>query len=311
MRRIDWRSALRDHWIYKIAALLIVSLLWLNLTADERQAQEVRTLVEYEILDSAWVLVEAPTEVRTTFQGRNRELLGLLVNEPVIRVGVSDVSGPVMRVPLDPELVDYDSEFRVRPTLVVPLSVELRLERRTERRVPVVADVEAIPAMGYTVLRPLLLEPDSVTVSGASSRVAEMAQASTRRLRLDALVNTVLRDVPLVTPAGSPGVVLDPPSVLVTVQVDSLVVRQTRIPVRAVGAGSRGVSLQPDSVDAVVRGSWTWVQRQLETMSSAFVEVPAPPTAPSQRPVTVERADGGFVSVTVEPPSVTVVPGRR
>lgn len=311
MTKIDWRGALRDNWLYKIAALLVVSLLWVNLTADERQAQEVRTLLQYEILDSAWVLVEAPTEVRTTFQGRNRELLGLLVNEPVIRIAVSEVTGPVMRIPLDADLVDYDSEFRVRPTLVVPMSVELQLERKTESRVPVAADVEAIPAMGYTVLRPVLVEPESVTVRGAASRVAAVTQVPTRRLHLEALENTVLRDVPLIGPAGAPEVALDPPSVLVTVQVDSLVVREVRLPVRAVGPGSGGVSVRPDSVGLVVRGSWTWVRRQLETMSRAAVEVPTAPTAPTEYPVVVERAEGSFVSITIEPPVVTVAPVRR
>jgi hypothetical protein len=308
---MDWRASIRDNWAFKIAALLIVSLLWINLTADERQAQEVLTLVEYEVLDSAWVLVDAPREVRTTFQGRNRELLGLLVNEPVIRIAVTEVTGPSMRYQLDPDLVDYDNDLQVRPSLVVPMTVELQLERMTERRVPVVADLETIPAMGYTVLRPLLVEPDSVTVRGAASQVARVGQVTTRRVTLDNLEHPVMRDLPLEPPAGIHDITLVPPSALVTVQVDSLVVRQTRLPVRAVGEGAAGVSVSPDSVDAEARGSWTWVRRQLDSMSHATVEVPEPLRSPAVMPLTVERAEGGFVSVLLRPAEVTVTPGQQ
>ena len=73
---MDLRTAIFSNWGYKLAAFLVVSLLWVSLSADERQSQPVRTLVTVEVLDSAWVLVNAPTEVSTTFQGRNRDLAG-------------------------------------------------------------------------------------------------------------------------------------------------------------------------------------------------------------------------------------------
>ena len=42
---MDLRVAIFSNWGYKLAALVIVSLLWLSLSADERQSQPVRTLV--------------------------------------------------------------------------------------------------------------------------------------------------------------------------------------------------------------------------------------------------------------------------
>jgi YbbR domain-containing protein len=308
---MNWRAAVLDNWAYKIAALLVVSLLWINITAEQRQAQDVATLLEFEVTDSAWVLVDAPTEVRTTFQGRNRELLGLLLNEPVIRIAVSEVTGPTMRVPLDADLVSFDNDLGVRPTLVVPMSVELRFERMTERRVAVVVDIETVPAMGYTVLRPLLVEPDSVTVRGAASQIDRVLQVATRRVTLNELEHPVMRDLPLELPAGVEDVVLEPRSVLVTVPVDSLVVRRVRLPVEAVGEGVAGISISPDSVDAVVRGAWSSVQTQLESMRSAVVRVVEPPESERVMGVQVELVRAGFVSVTMQPAQVTIGPGRR
>ena len=131
------RVAIFSNWGYKLAALVIVSLLWLSLSADERQSQPVRTRVTVEVLDSAWVLVNAPEEVSTTFQGRNRDLLGLLVNEPEIPVVIDSVTEATMRVELDEARVRYDRELDVRPTSIVPRALTLQFEQRAERRVPV------------------------------------------------------------------------------------------------------------------------------------------------------------------------------
>jgi len=55
---VNWRRALFDNLGFKLAALVIVALLWVSVTADERQAQPVPTRVAYEVSDSAWVLVQ-------------------------------------------------------------------------------------------------------------------------------------------------------------------------------------------------------------------------------------------------------------
>lgn len=299
---------LRNHWPYKLGAFFIVFLLWLDLTAGERQSQEVLTRLVIDVQDSAWVLLDAPREVATTFQGRNRDLLALIGNDPEVRIGIREVTGPVMRVNLDPDQVVYDRDQGVRATLVVPTSIEMQFEQLAERRVPVVADLVTVPAMGFTVMRPLLVEPDSVTVRGGASQVETILQVSTRRVSLEELQHAVMRDVPLEAPAGTRGIQIYPPSVLVTVPVDSLVVRQVRLPVRATGPAADRVRFQPDSVDVVVRGAAAAVQRQLDSVSSVTVQVDAVPTGPQLAPVVVELSTGGFVSASSRPEEVTVRP---
>ena len=305
---MNWQAVFLDHWPYKLGAFFIVFLLWLDLTAGERQSQEVVTRLVIDVQDSAWVLLDAPGEVATTFQGRNRDLLALIGNDPEVRIGVREVTGPVMRVNLDPDQVVYDRDQGVRATLVVPTSIELQLEQLAERRVPVIPDLVTVPAMGFTVMRPLLVEPDSVTVRGGASQVESIRQVVTRRVSLEELQHAVMRDVPLEVPAGVRGIKLDPPSVLVTVPVDSLVVRQVRLPIRATGAAAGRVRLQPDSVDVVVRGAAAAVRRQLDSVSWATVQVDAVPTGPRLAPVVVELSTGGFVSASPRPEEVTVRP---
>jgi len=306
---LDIRVAIFSNWGYKLAALVIVSLLWLSLSADERQSQPVRTLVSVEVLDSAWVLVNAPAEVSTTFQGRNRDLLGLLVNEPGIAIVIDSVPEETMSIELDEARVNYDRELDVRPTMVVPRALTLQFERRVERRVPVVAEIDVVPATGFTVLRPILVSPDSAIVRGPASEVERVARVTTRRIGLEDIANTVMRDLPIEAPAGMRNVSVEPSSALVTIEVDSLVILRKWLPVRVTGPGSRGARVTPDSVEAVIRGAATAVRMQLDSLEYATVEISESAAAPIRVQVGTMSPDSGFVSVRFSPPEVTVQPG--
>ena len=303
------RVAIFSNWGYKLAALVIVSLLWLSLSADERQSQPVRTRVTVEVLDSAWVLVNAPEEVSTTLQGRNRDLLGLLVNEPEIPVVIDSVTESTMRVELDEARVRYDRELDVRPTSIVPRALTLQFEQRAERRVPVVAEIDAVPATGFTVLRPILVSPDTVTVRGPASEVERITRVATRRIGLEDIANTVMRDLPIELPTGVRSVSVEPASALVTIEVDSLVILRKRLPVQLTGPGSQSASVTPDSVEAVIRGAATAVRMQLEALDHVIAELSSSPDGPTRVTVSTTIPDSGFVSVRLSPPEVTVQPG--
>lgn len=302
------RSALVSNWGYKLAALLVVSLLWLNLTADERQAQPVSTRLEVQVLDTAWVLVEAPDEVSTTFQGRNRELLNLLIEPPELPVVIDSVGGESMRVDLEASQVRFNRDLDVRPTTVVPGAVLLQFERRAVSRVPVVADLETEAASGFTVLRPFLVSPDSVTIRGPASEVERIGRVGTRKVRLQNLSHPVMRDLPVELPAGVRAVSVDPASVLVTVDVDSLVIRRIRLPVRVAGPGSDRVRVSPESVEVVLRGAASAVERQIAELEPARVELSAPPGGAVRLPISVTLLETGYVSATVTPAEATVSP---
>jgi YbbR domain-containing protein len=306
---LDIRNALFSNWGYKLAAFLIVSLLWLSLSADERQSQSVRTLVTVEVLDSAWVLVNAPTEVNATFQGRNRDLAGLLVNEPEIPIVIDSVTGAEIQVELDPSRLRYDRELEVRPTSIVPRSLTLQFERRAERRVPVVAEIDAIPATGFTVLRPVLVSPETVTVRGPASEVERINRVATRRTRLEDVEATVMRDLPIELPTGIRSVDVEPASAVVTVEVDSLLILSKRVPVRLSGPGSEDLVVVPDSVDAVIRGAATAVRRHLNALDQVEAGISGPTDVPMRITLDAAIADSGFVSMRFTPPEVFVQPG--
>lgn len=307
---MNWRRTLFDNLGFKLAALVVVSMLWISVTADERQAQPVATRVSVQMRDTSWVLVDPPEEVSTTFQGRNRELLGLLMEKPVVVVEIDSVTGDVMRVPLQVDRVRYDRELGVIPSFVTPPAIDLHFERRGTTRVPVTVDIQARPAAGYTVMMPMEVDPESVTVRGPASWLDSLTRVTTRQVSLEDLSNTVIRDIPIALPDGVEGVRVDPPSVLVTISLDSLVVRRRRVPILLRGAAASAVRVDPDSVTVEVRGAAGPVAARLAALggvSVTVIEIPAAPYAVAPR---VEAGEGGPAAVSLTPATVTIRAAR-
>lgn len=305
---MNWRELLLENLGFKLAALVVVGMLWVSVTADERQAQPVPTALSVEVRDTAWILVESPGEVSTTFTGRNRELLGLLMERPVATLDVDSVTGEQMRVALPVDRVEYDRELGVVPSFITPPAVDLKFERRRSVRVPVVADVETIPAPGFTVIQPITVEPESVTVRGPASWIDGLTRLSTRAVRLDDLSNSVIRDIPLDVPSAVPGVEVEPSAVLVTVTLDSLVVRELRVPVRPVGAGAEFARVEPDSATVTLRGVAAAVEELAGGVDAVEVEVTSPPERAYQVTLRFDGDVDGPVGVSLEPPTATVEP---
>ena len=305
---MNWRDLLLDNLGFKLAALVVVAMLWVSVTADERQAQSVPTTLSVEVRDTAWILMESPGEVNTTFTGRNRDLLGLLMARPVATLEIDSVTGERMRVAVPVDRVDYDRDLPVVPSFIVPPAIDLSFERRRTARIPVVADVEPIPAPGFAVVRPVRVEPESVTVRGPASWVEDLTRLSTRSVRLEDLSNSVIRDIPLDLPPAVPGVEVEPSSVLVTVTLDSLVVHEFRVPVRAVGAGAGAARVEPDSVTITLRGVAAAVQELANRVDVVEIEVLTRPARTYQVTLRLAGDTVGPVGVSLEPPTATVEP---
>lgn len=270
---MDWREALTRQWQYKVAALFVAVLLWVTVTTDEQQDQAVPTSVEWQIRDSTYVLVDAPGQVQTVFQAQMGELLSFVGNNPVIRYAVDSVPGTEMRVSLSTDMVEFEQAGSARALAVRPSEVVLRFEPRSRRRVPVSADVQLSAAEGFAVVDSPAVQPDSVTISGAESEVQGISEVTTERTSIDGLRESVSRDVPVRLPDDAPHVRSDPEIVLVTAEVDSVVERELRRPVRVRGAASSGLQLDPDSATVRLRGPSSVVDAVPADSVEAWVEI--------------------------------------
>lgn len=304
---MDWRSTLLENWPYKIAALVLALLLWLNVTAEERQEFPVPTDLQVEVRDPGWVLVRTvPEQVRAVFQGRRGPVMPRM---PVIRQVVDSVTGPRMEISLEPRMVSgYDRELDLRPTGIRPQTVELHLEPRVSRTVSVEPRLRPSAAPGFAVIRPVLLQPDSVTLQGAESEVTSVESVPTEQAELEELRRTVTRELQLEPPEGLRSVTWDPEAVLATVEVDSLVERSVTRPVQLRGTAAGTVVLERDSVRVRLRGPAQVVSRVTPGRIRAFIVVDSVPPGRLRIPVEIELTGAGQLTADTDPPDVPVRP---
>lgn len=303
---MDLQALFTEKWPYKVAAIVLSVLVWLNVTANrETQDQDITTRLEYEVRDSAWAIGSAQTEVTTVFQGRSGDIIALF-NEPVIRVVIESVEDPLVQVELDVDDVEYDRTLSVRATSVSPSRVTVHLEPRLVRTVPVLPMTDASPSAGYAIDR-TVVQPDSVVISGPASAVENVVAIPTERLELGELSESVTRPAAL-QPPESARVDLSPSGVSLTVEVDSMIVRRFQVRVAASGDAAAGASVDPAVVRVDVSGAARTVAGLDPTDLVASVRIDGPLTAPIEVPVQVRLPAGVNARAAAAPAVVTVTP---
>ena len=305
---MDWRAVLIDRWPYKLSAFVLAVLLWFNVSANQdRTEQSVATELRFQMPDAGWVPVEMPGEVRTTFRGRLGDIL-TLPGDVVIRHAIEEIDDSVVVVDLDPSMVQYDRRLNVQPINVRPSRVEIRFQPVAERRVPVTIDVSATAADGFTLVGQPIVEPESVTVTGARSEVETLGHVETEPVSLEGLDASITRQLPVRLPEESGTLEVEPAQVLATLRVDSLVERRLRVPLLAVGAAAEAVSLSPAEVEVILRGPASEVSELTVREMSASVRVDEAPTDETRRPVEVSLPPDVSATAEVAPRVITVAP---
>jgi len=306
--KMDWSAAFLDNWGYKVAALMLAVLLWFNVSAGERRDQPVRTRLDFVVTDTSWVVVDVPTEATTNFQGRRSDISRLILNPPRLRYVIDSVTAPVMRILLQPDMVEYDREMSVRPTDVRPSAVELLFEPRVTREVPVEPVIEASAARGFVIVGVPELHPAMVTVRGRESEVAALVAVPTERLSLRNVARTETHSLALQLSSEPSSLSVEPPSVLATIEVDSLVERTLDVPLRVTGAAADAVRLERDRILVLVRGAARRVRSLTVAALAATVRVDRRPDGPTVLPVRIILEEGAGVAAVPEPPRVSVTP---
>lgn len=267
------------------------------MTAGERRDEQVRTRLEFEVTDSVWVPIQLPAEVTTIFQGRRSDVQRLFLETPRIRHVIDSVTSPTMQVSLRPDMVAYDRGLSVRATDVRPSTVELRFERRVTREIEVEPFIEASAAPGYVIVGDPILDPPTVTVRGIESMVDTVVQIRTERLSLRNITRSETHRLVLQLPADRPRFSVEPRSIQVTIEADSLLERTLQVPLRATGRAAGQVQLGQSVVPVRLRGPARAVRALSAGALTATVRVDAVPETPVTLTVQLGLPEGSEADV--------------
>ncbi len=131
-----------------------------------------------------------PSTVRVQIEGQGVQLLRLYYKQPVIQLNAADGT-------IDLAVAVAEVTASVRTESVMPAQVELLLEPRIVRRIPIRSFVDLSTEPGYHIVGQYTLHPDSVLVSGATSIIEALEYWPTRRELIENVRSSTRLVVPL------------------------------------------------------------------------------------------------------------------
>jgi YbbR-like protein len=206
------RDAIVRHWPLKLAALALSAILWTVVTLDEpaTHLEDIRLDLAVAPTDA---LARPLPPIQALIAGPRREFLKLDATPLVIRAPVPrpDQDGH-RHLLISPSDVEVPSDVNVTVQEIQPREIEIVLDRRAQKTVPVAVRATVEPQAGYVLAGPVRVEPRDVLVSGAASLLGGLDSVATAPLRLKGVTGNFQRTVPLDT-TGHGVLRLTPPAV--------------------------------------------------------------------------------------------------
>lgn len=258
MKKLNW-----GDWGIRVGALALAFFLWFYAVTEHLYEKEIHIRLRVEdppVSDPpAREVVVAnlpPDHVRVLVAGRGKDLLQLDGDGFLLRIEPEGSAGSVRSYRLTPALVENrttDLEVRIEEVLE-PKEIEIVLDWREERGVPVEPVVALEIAEAYVQVGEVRIEPEEVEIIGPRRQVLAVDRIRTDSLILKEVSEEVDYPLALRKPAGM-RLELNPAQVRLRVDVQILAEDDiVQVPVEVRHARGRNVDPEPSRVHVRVRG---------------------------------------------------------
>ena len=242
----------------KLGALFLASGLWLHAVTEHsyRREVEIRLLVDDPPATGESALVvasEIPTTVRIAVFGHGKDLLRLNAADMVLHMQPeTDVRGSITMRPSPDQVEDHSEMALIVESVIEPREVTFVVDHLGTRTIPIDPMADLTVANSFTIVGPITLRPDSVTISGPTHLVESVQSIRTDTIHLAGLSEPVRVDVSLQQPQTDL-LRLDRMSTTVLADIQELAEYPiANVPVRV--EGRRGAVAAPSRVAVKVRG---------------------------------------------------------
>jgi YbbR domain-containing protein len=227
------RDLLGKNLIYKIVAVFLAVVLWLNASDQDisYRQQVVEVPLEVRGLSISLVASELPKSVNVRVEGELGVVDRLRTNQFSAFVRLDSYEAGTHRVP-----VEVTIPTGVRLINITPSSVAVTLTEMGTKQLPVVASVRGGAAPGFRVLNPVI-EPAEVIVSGPED-ILKGLRSAVVRIELNNVSQNYVRVLPVTLNSDADlEVSIKPNTVKVTIPVVAENQSKT-VPVEAVIQGT-------------------------------------------------------------------------
>jgi YbbR domain-containing protein len=254
-RPSDLRELVVRNGALKAVSLFLAFALWFSINVTEGGAERTFELeVKQPKVPEGLIITNVPAmPIAVRVRGPGTLLDNVDVRRRRIALDLSGFGPGRAMIDLGRDMIRDELPPRVKIVKFTPSKLELRLERKVKRSIPVRLDLAGTPALGYTVAE-TRVTPDAVDVSGPASRVDDLKEIVTEPLDLHGSTATVERALPLVSPGEL--VVPRPERVMAVVTLEELTMTREfeRVEVKLVNAGGFEARIRPATIELVLRG---------------------------------------------------------
>ena len=234
-----------------LLSVVVAVVLWFSFSMRDSYTVPMRVPVEVVTTPEGTALAARPPDsVSAVLEGEGWTLLGLRRSPPAIRVYAEGATVDLLAALRDPRTLPTG----VTVQSVQPATIELALDTRTSRRLPIRLRRRVGLAPPHDLLRPPRLRPDSVRVTGAQSLLGGLSDWPTELFVAEDVDESLTRTVALGDTFGG----LLTPAVRQTVvdlDVGEFTVGRRALPVEVVNLppSVAGVRFEPAEVVAEYR----------------------------------------------------------
>jgi YbbR domain-containing protein len=171
---------------WKITSLALALGLWFAIVGEPDVATSILVPLQLENTPRSLEIASGtPTQVRLDVRGPEGRLTPAELGNVAVVIDLSEVNGPGERtIPIDASNVSLPNGVSLERAQ--PYELDLVLERRVEREVPVKLKVGVPPGPGLTLERAEIV-PQSLLVSGPETHMRDVSHAETAPLDLSAI----------------------------------------------------------------------------------------------------------------------------
>lgn len=169
------RGLLFDNLGLKLTALLLAVAVYLNVYTDRPATMLLSFPVEFtDLPDSLALYGPAPAVVQAQMRGTGKQLIGMRVREPRLRISLLGAGLGRFSRALQPADLPMSGDGVTVENLIGPRMIEIDIDHKATRSVPVAARVEGQPAAGYAFDGGVSLDPARVDVTGPVRALDEL-----------------------------------------------------------------------------------------------------------------------------------------
>jgi YbbR domain-containing protein len=186
---------------------------------------------------------EVPDNAAVSISGEGWSLFNLYINPPQVVLNVE-----AQQVNMFEKVRQQISSLSGLNVMQVdPMFLEIETEMRVSKKVPVVSQVNIGTLNQFGVLGATVVTPDSITITGPSSRVETVTSWNTVDTEVDGVNSDLEMTVDLENPGS--GISVMPMTVTLNAEIAEFTEAEVRIPVRSRGLPSgRAVTFSPSSI---------------------------------------------------------------